>query len=74
MVASSSLQLPLDPCVPISQEASTAFTKEASISLGSLSSLGTIYQQHELYLKLTPKQKAIAAKYVAEYGVVKTIW
>jgi len=46
--------------------------KEVAFVLESSTPPG-VNKQHELYLKLMPKQKAIVAKYATENGVFKAI-
>ena len=61
----------LDLCGPISQEIGTKFTEEANKVISSLST--RLCHWHESYLKLTPEQKAIVAKFTAMHGVIKVI-
>ena len=68
-------QLP-DPCSPIGQEVGKNLTKEANkevvFVLENSTSFGTT-KRCEPYLKLTPEQKSIVAKYAMENGVVAAI-
>ena len=65
-----------DPCGPIGQEVGKNLTEEANkevaFVLENSTSFGTT-KQREPYLKLTPEQKSIVAKYAAENDVVAAI-
>ena len=67
-------QLP-DLCYLMGQEVGNNLTKEANKKVAFLensTSFGTT-KQRKLYLKLTPEQKSIVAKYATENGVVAAI-
>ena len=66
-----------DPCGPLGQEVGKNLTEEANkegaLVLESSNRNGSTKPRRDPYLKLTPEQKAIVAKYAAEHGVVRAI-
>ena len=67
-----------DLCGPLGQKVGKNLTEEANkevvLVLESSNCDGSTKQRcHDLYLKLTPEQKAIVAKYAVEHGVVRAI-
>ena len=66
-----------DRCGPLGQEVCKNLTEEANkevaLVLESSSGNGSTKQRRDPYLKLTPEQKAIVAKYAVEHGVVRAI-
>ena len=66
-----------DPCGPVGQEVGKELTKEANKEVAPVLVSGfsgcSSCQKREPYVKLTPEQKTIVAKYAAEHGMVGAV-
>jgi len=62
-----------DPCGPVGKEIGKKHSEEANKEVTPVlvggSSCSLSCQKHKLYIKLTPEQKAIVAKYATEHGL-----